>query len=386
MEQHILPIVQFIGRAFLHIWPYLLVTIPIAVVVRLVGGSQYISRIFQRRPISAILMATIVGAVSPFCSCGVIPVVASLLIGGVPLAPVMSFWVASPSMDPEMFFLSVSMVGWELAIWRLAATLFLSLGAGLVTHFMVKRGWLGDYVLSARKRSAANAWTVQVKKSWALAKRWVLAPFRFITSFRRPAVLAEIPCCTSSATSLTAPSFIPPRTESAHQHAAPIPLRPAFSNPTASNSTSSCGCGQNQPLPWHKRVVGETVAATMLVVKFMALAFFIEALITLYVPAEWVSALLGHKNHGAIIWATLIGVPAYTSNLTALPMISGLLVQGMDRGAALAFLIAGPTTTLPAMAAVWGLVSRRVFLLYVSIALLGSLVVGYAYSLAHLLF
>ena len=74
-------------------------------------------------------------------------------------------------------------------------------------------------------------------------------------------------------------------------------------------------------------------------------------------------------------------MPVYTTELTALPLVGDLLTQGMDPGAALAFLIAGPTTTLPAMAAVWGLVSRRVFGLYVSFALVGAILLGYGYSL-----
>jgi len=49
----------------------------------------------------------------------------------------------------------------------------------------------------------------------------------------------------------------------------------------------------------------------------------------------------------------------------------------MSPAAALAFLIAGPTTTLPAMAAVWSLVTHRVFVLYVSFALVGAVVLGY---------
>jgi len=51
---------------------------------------------------------------------------------------------------------------------------------------------------------------------------------------------------------------------------------------------------------------------------------------------------------------------------------------------ALAFLIAGPVTTLPAMAAVWPLVVRRVFLLYVSFALVGAVLTGFCYSLIDL--
>jgi len=125
----------------------------------------------------------------------------------------------------------------------------------------------------------------------------------------------------------------------------------------------------------------ETLSATAMVVKFMALAFFLEALIILYVPEEWITTALGQKNPLAIATAAILGVPTYTSNLTALPMISGLLTQGMNPAAALAFLIAGPTTTLPAIAAVWPLVARRVFVIYVSFALFGAVLMGYLYDI-----
>lgn len=121
-----------------------------------------------------------------------------------------------------------------------------------------------------------------------------------------------------------------------------------------------------------------------MVAKFMALAFLLEALITLYVPSEWIAGLLGQQNQWAILMAALIGVPVYTTELTALPLMNGLLAQGMNPAAALAFLIAGPTTTLPAMAAVWGLTTRRIFFLYISFVLVGAIVFGYAYSLVHL--
>jgi uncharacterized membrane protein YraQ (UPF0718 family) len=100
--------VNLVAEGFVRLLPYLLLTIPIAVAVQLSGAAKYIRRAFAARPLPAIILATAVGAFSPFCSCGVIPLVAALLIGGVPLAPVMSFWIASPLMDPEIFFLSVA--------------------------------------------------------------------------------------------------------------------------------------------------------------------------------------------------------------------------------------------------------------------------------------
>ena len=162
----ILKIGEFIFKSFLHIWPYLLVTIPLAVAINMSGASKYIKRAFAAKPFTAIILATVVGAFSPFCSCGVIPVIASLLISGVPLAPVMSFWIASPSMDPEIFFLSVGMIGWELAVWRLAATLLLSCGAGLITHIVMVNGWLGQPILRSRKSTPVQSTFELIKKGW----------------------------------------------------------------------------------------------------------------------------------------------------------------------------------------------------------------------------
>ena len=181
----ILKIGDFIFESFLHIWPYLVVTIPLAVAIKMSGASKYIKRAFAAKPFTAIILATVVGAFSPFCSCGVIPVIASLLISGVPLAPVMSFWIASPSMDPEIFFLSVGMIGWELAVWRLAATLVLSFGAGLITHFVMVNGWLGQPILRSRKSTPVQSTFELIKMGWNQIKTRV--------SRARPAMQPLVP-------------------------------------------------------------------------------------------------------------------------------------------------------------------------------------------------
>ncbi len=376
MFDQILQITQFIIEAFSHIWPYLLITIPLAVAVQMSGASKYINRAFQASPIVAIFLATIVGAFSPFCSCSVIPVVATLLIGGVPLAPVMSFWIASPSMDPEIFFLSVATIGWELAVWRLVATLILSLSAGFITHFVVQRGWLGQQILRYQPMvTTTSSWTL-LKQGWQNFKRSLAtAPVLGIVP-GNTALAAESTCCGNTA-EITL-----------------VDHRPSVvtSVPASTVSAGECGCGSTpaaeegsscsaKPVSFRQRLLKETWSATVMVAKFMTLAFFLEALIILYIPSEWIAGLVGGQNSWAIVTAALIGVPVYTSNLAALPMVSGLLAQGMHPAAALAFLIAGPTTTIPAMAAVWGLTRYRVFALYVSFSLVGAITLGYLYSL-----
>ena len=134
-------------------------TLPISVAVKMSGASKHITSVLTARPILAVILSTLVGAFSPLCSCTVIPVIASLLIGGVPLAPVMSFWLASPSMDPEIFFLTVSSLGCDLAMWRLSATLILSLAGGFITLVFTNRGWLGtNYIRDAQSTQVKTIW------------------------------------------------------------------------------------------------------------------------------------------------------------------------------------------------------------------------------------
>ena len=380
--------------SFLHIWPYLLVTIPLAVIVQMSGASKYIKRAFEAKPIAAILLATIIGAFSPFCSCGVIPVIASLLISGVPLAPVMSFWIASPSMDPEIFFLSVGMLGWELAIWRLAATLLLSLAAGFITQAIVANGLLKQPILRSQKAVPVQSIFELLKRGWAIfrerlpetkASQNIVPPVWQNSSSQLQLIpigphakhatvpVGSEPCNTcSSAITIPEDRLILPQQE---------PNR-SLEEDCSGSQNQGCGCSTAQE-SFKIRLIKETMGASWMVGKFMALAFLLEGLITFYVPKQWIIAALGPANPLAIITATILGVPVYTNSLTALPMISGLLTQGMNPAAAIAFLIAGPTTTLPAMAAVWPLVSRRVFVLYVSFSLFGAAITGFVYRLVN---
>jgi uncharacterized membrane protein YraQ (UPF0718 family) len=391
----LLKISNFILSSFLHIWPYLLVTIPLAVAIQMSEVSKYIKSAFGAKPIISIMLATVVGAFSPFCSCGVIPVIASLLISGVPLAPVMSFWIASPSMDPEIFFLSVGMIGWELAVWRLIAILVLSLGAGFLTHAIMQRDWLGPSILRTREAVPVLSTFKLFKKCWNRLKAGVsrLRPATYpdISSRSTPDMLRWLmpEMRTPSVAKVTTGA---PVCRTCSSDANLVPVRQSTKN-VNKDTFASQNCSSQpdaepccaKPTSFKRRLAKESMQATWMVGKFMVLAFLLEALITLYVPAGWISVSLGTQSPLAILAAALLGVPAYTTSLTALPMISGLLIQGMKPAAALAFLVAGPTTTLPAMAAVWPLVSRRVFVLYVTFSLVGAVLAGYAYSLTGLL-
>ena len=361
MEQFI-KIAAFVLNSLIHIWPYLVITIPMAVMTELSGALKYISKALSKKPVVSIFLATIVGAFSPFCSCGVIPVIASLLIGGVPLAPVMSFWIASPSMDPEIFFLSTAAIGWELSVWRLVSTFMISLFSGYITHILQYKGLLGENVL--RKNSSFKT-RISFAIVYTKAKAWLKA---FYTNTRvQNRIKAKLLMKLNSKNNATEYCCIPVNE---------LYIQPEIGINNHEKETCSANTSQSSTISFKKRLFNETWKATLMVSKFMALAFFINALVQFYVPQESISKFLGGDGFLSVISASVIGIPFYTSNITALPLISGLLDLGLNKGAALAFLISGPVTTLPAMSAVWGLVNRKIFFLYVSFALFGSMLFG----------
>jgi len=71
----------------------------------------------------------------------------------------------------------------------------------------------------------------------------------------------------------------------------------------------------------------------------------------------------------------------YATCAAAVPVVDSLVAKGMSVGGALAFLITGPGTSAPALAAVLALSNRRVFLIYLTVLVVGALVLGYSYNL-----
>lgn len=161
--------------------------------------------------------------------------------------------------------------------------------------------------------------------------------------------------------------------------------------PRAASSCGSC-CSATSPLEakpvwrfWEhadrRQTFGREAGQNLLfLIKWMSLAYLLEAVMVAYVPADTIASFLGGDGLGAIVIGALAGVPAYLNGYAAPPLVAGLIDQGMSIGAGMAFIIAGAMTCVPAMAAVWALVKPQVFGTYVAFAFVGSIVVGVIFA------
>ena len=86
---------------------------------------------------------------------------------------------------------------------------------------------------------------------------------------------------------------------------------------------------------WNERERREVFTSTGLdnvvfLLKWLTLAYVIEALMLRFVPAEWVAGALGGDGLGPIILAAFVGAPAYLNGYAAVPLVDALLQQGMS--------------------------------------------------------
>lgn len=72
------------------------------------------------------------GAVTPFCSCSTIPMLAGLLQAGAPLGLAFSFLLASPLVNEIAILLLIGIFGLEVTLWYVAITFGTAVLAGLV--------------------------------------------------------------------------------------------------------------------------------------------------------------------------------------------------------------------------------------------------------------
>jgi hypothetical protein len=158
---------------------------------------------------------------------------------------------------------------------------------------------------------------------------------------------------------------------------------------------SSCGCGPScgfTPMTgrpvwrfWNDPARRETFRAEAIgnaafLVKWLALAYVLEAALILYVPADLVAGVVGGDGLAPIGLAALVGMPTYLNGYVAPPLLAGLTAQGMSMGAAMAFVVAGGVSCVPAMAAVWSMVKPRVFAAYIGLGLSGAVIAGVVFQ------
>ena len=111
--------------------PYILLGMFFAGVLHSFLGEGFISRHLGGGGITSILKATLFGIPLPICSCGVIPVAASLKKEGASRSSVLSFLVSTPTTGVDSILATYSLLGPLFAVFRPLAAFFNGIIVGI---------------------------------------------------------------------------------------------------------------------------------------------------------------------------------------------------------------------------------------------------------------
>ena len=98
------------------------------------------------------------------------------------------------------------------------------------------------------------------------------------------------------------------------------------------------------------------------------------------IPSHWVYAAVGGNSLGANFFAAIAGAFMYFATLTEVPILQGLIGNGMGKGPALALLLAGPALSLPNMLVIRSVIGTKKTVVFISLVIIMSTVAGMIYG------
>ncbi|MBF0159809.1 MAG: permease [Magnetococcales bacterium] len=117
------------------------------------------------------LLAVVLGAITPFCSCSSVPLFIGFLEGGIPLGVTMAFLITSPLVNEVAVVILGAVMGWQMTLVYVAAGMGIGiLGGILIDRFHLER-WVEEYVWKIQLGQMAlteadGSWHARIAYAW----------------------------------------------------------------------------------------------------------------------------------------------------------------------------------------------------------------------------
>lgn len=166
----------------------------------------------------------------------------------------------------------------------------------------------------------------------------------------------------------------------------PVPPAPKATFAMAPATDTAPGCGCSAPHPGQKASLLERFRMGMRfsfgdlftdISGWFFVGVAIAGLITVFVSPDLVEAYLGNPLVAMLVML-VIGTPLYVCATASTPIAAALVLKGLNPGAALVFLLAGPATNAAALSVITGILGKKSMVLYLIGILVSSLFLGFA--------
>jgi uncharacterized membrane protein YraQ (UPF0718 family) len=351
----------------------------------------------RAKKVVAYSVAAISGSVLAVCSCTVLPLFAGISRMGAGLGPATTFLYAGPAINVLAIILTARVLGVELGIARAVGAIAFSIIIGLLMHFFFLKEehkkvearmampepevsrplrhsalflavLVGILVFAnwAEPEGSSGLWAGIASTKWSLTLGLgALLSLLLVVWFNLKITHAALAFVPVVLTALLMPDL--PQ----------IPFALGVVGLILITSTNRGEAGD-----WFQSSWG--FAKQILPLLFLGV-IFAGALLGRpghegLIPSDWVSAAVGGNSLWANLFASVAGAFMYFATLTEVPILQGLIGNGMGKGPALALLLAGPALSLPNMLVIRSVIGTKKTVVFVLLVVLLSTVAGLVYG------
>ncbi len=342
-------------------------------------------------------VASVSGSILAVCSCTVIPLFAGIYKMGAGLGPATTFLYSGPAINILAIILTARVLGLKLGIARALGAIIFSIVIGLLMHFIFHKeevekanaqmalpepevtrplwqnalyfaSMIGILVFAnwGKPDDPSGFWYLIYSSKWLITGGFALALVIILIAWFelkwQKVAMAFVP-------SIIIVLAIP--------HEPLIAFAAAIIGLSILTSTDKGESGD-----WFSSTWGFTKQILPLLFFGVLIAGLLlgrpghEGLI----PSEWVSSAVGGNSILSNLFASVAGAFMYFATLTEVPILQGLIGNGMGQGPALALLLAGPALSLPNMLVIRSVMGTKKTIVFVSLVIFLSTITGLLYG------
>jgi len=342
-------------------------------------------------------VASVSGTILAVCSCTVLPLFAGIYRMGAGLGPAAAFLYSGPAINVLAIILTARVLGLKMGVARAVGAVVFSVVVGLAMHLLFRKEEMEKVEAQAKlppPEAGRPLWqtalhfggmvAILVFANWARpaegAGFWQAV---FAVKWTITAVAAAAFAATLAAW------FGVPWWKVALAAGPALVLALVFPEaPVLAFAAGALGLAaitstqEGEPQHWFIAAWGFAKQILPLLLAGVVVAGALlgrpgqEGLI----PSGWISNSVGGNSVGANLFASVAGAFMYFATLTEVPILQGLMANGMGQGPALALLLAGPALSLPSMLVLRSLMGTKKTAAYVTLVVIMATVTGLVYG------
>ncbi len=348
--------------------------------------------------VKAYLIASISGTILAVCSCTVLPLFSSIHKRGAGLGPAIAFLYSGPAINILAIILTARILGLELGIARVIGAVSFSLIIGLIMGFI--------YRSEERERAEAQLALPEFddqKPLWQTSLHFfILVAILVFVNWGKPADTTEsfwyhIYSNKWLITSLLGIAF-------AFSMIYIVGVKPKFVLIGSIAVILSIILSNNPLVPFIVAIVATTIALTYTegegnqwlgetwgftkqIMPLLGAGVLVAGFLLGsaegnggIIPKDLIFKLVGGNSLFSNLFASVVGAFMYFATLTEIPILQGLINNGMGKGPALALLLAGPALSLPNMLVIRSVIGTQKTIVYVVLVVIMATISGLIYG------